>query len=159
MHTEQRFYKKISLSGTSIICIKWSIIVRIIYIGIVMAYDPTNIFARIIKGELPCDKVYEDDAVLAFNDLHPAAPLHVLILPKGPYRSFDDFVFDADSETVKNFFVKVREIAHKLGLAEDGYRLIMNHGAHASQTIHHYHVHLLGRRHLGPLVTGDTHHV
>jgi diadenosine tetraphosphate (Ap4A) HIT family hydrolase len=122
-------------------------------------YDPSNIFARIIRGEVPCNKVYEDNNVIAFHDLHPAAPIHVLVLPKGPYRSFDDFVVDADNQTVKNFFVKVREIAHKLGLAEDGYRLIMNHGDNAMQTIHHYHVHILGKKPLGPLVSGDTHHV
>lgn len=123
-----------------------------------MIYDSNNLFARIIKGELPCDKVYEDDHVIAFHDIHPAAPIHVLILPKGEYCSFDDFVFKADSDTVRNFYLKVREIAHSLGLAETGYRLIMNHGPHASQTVHHYHVHLLGKRPLGPLVAGDNYH-
>ena len=123
-----------------------------------MAYDPNNLFARIIKGELPCDKVYEDDYVFAFHDIHPAAPVHVLILPKGEYCSFDDFVLKADNEKVGNFYLKVREIAHSLELAETGYRLIMNHGPHASQTVHHYHVHLLGKRHLGALVAGDTYH-
>lgn len=123
-----------------------------------MSYDPNNLFARIIKGELPCNKVYEDDQVLAFHDIHPAAPVHVLVLPKGEYCSFDDFVLKADSDTVRNFYVRVREIAHSLGLDQSGYRLIMNHGPHASQTVHHYHVHLLGKRHLGALVAGDTYH-
>jgi diadenosine tetraphosphate (Ap4A) HIT family hydrolase len=123
-----------------------------------MPYDPNNIFAHIIKGELPCNKVYEDDHVIAFHDLHPAAPLHVLILPKGEYCSFDDFVLKATSSTVHNFYLKIREIAHSLGLAQSGYRLIMNHGPHASQTVEHYHVHLLGKRHLGALVAGDIHH-
>ncbi len=123
-----------------------------------MKYNPENIFARIIRGELPCNKVYEDDDIIAFHDLYPAAPLHVLILPKLQYCSFDDFAFNADGDTIKNFYLKIREIAHSLGLGESGYRLIMNHGADASQTVEHYHVHLLGKRHLGPLVTGDAYH-
>lgn len=123
-----------------------------------MIYDPNNLFARIIKGLVPCDKVYEDDSVFAFHDINPAAPLHVLVLPKGEYCSFDDFVFKADAQTIKSFYLKVRELAHYLGLAESGYRIVMNHGPDASQTVYHYHVHILGSGYLGAMVPGDTQH-
>lgn len=123
-----------------------------------MTYDPNNVFARIIRGEFPSSKVYEDDQVLAINDIHPSAPVHVLVMPKGKYKSFDDFSTKAKPTEVANFFKKVREIAHKLKLTKDGYRLIMNHGTDAMQTVHHFHVHILGQRLLGPLVIGDTYH-
>lgn len=122
-----------------------------------MAYDSDNIFARIIRGEIPCKKVYEDDATIAFHDISPAAPVHVLVLPKGEYVSFDDFA-QAGAETVGRFFATVQRIASELGVTENGYRLIMNHGADASQTVPHYHVHILGGRSLGALVPGDAHH-
>lgn len=123
-----------------------------------MEYDRNNLFARILRGELPCTKVYEDDAVLAFNDIHPAAPVHVLVLPKGEYRSFDDFAANAKPEEMHHFYCKVREIAHKLGVEKTGYRLVMNHGSDASQAVPHYHVHILGKRPLGGIVSGDVSH-
>lgn len=123
-----------------------------------MSYDPNNIFARIIRGELPCTKVYEDESVLAFNDIHPSAPVHVLVLPKGEYKSFDDFAESASADEMKHFYSKVREIAHKLGVEKTGYRLVMNHGADASQAVPHYHVHILGKRSLGGIVSGDVTH-
>ncbi|MCE2992161.1 MAG: histidine triad nucleotide-binding protein [Candidatus Jidaibacter sp.] len=123
-----------------------------------MKYDDANIFARIIKGEIPCKKVYEDELVIAFHDISPSAPVHILILPKGNYCSFDDFVLNADEKLVKHFYLKIREIAHSLGLERTGYRLIMNHGADACQTVNHYHVHLLGKKPLGALVVGDSYH-
>ncbi len=123
-----------------------------------MAYDKDNIFARIIRGELPANKVYEDDNVLAINDIHPSAPIHVLVMPKEKYISFDDFAAKAKPEVVANFFKKVQEIAKKLGVHKTGYRLISNHGSDAMQTVPHFHMHLLGQRMMGPLVSGDTYH-
>jgi histidine triad (HIT) family protein len=124
----------------------------------IMTYDPNNIFAKIIRGEIPCDAVYQDDAVLAFNDITPAAPVHVLVVPKGQYCSFDDFVTQADAITVANFFAKIQQIAAKLGVVESGYRLITNHGADASQTVPHFHVHILAGKPLGGLIPDDTLH-
>ena len=123
-----------------------------------MSYDSGNIFAKIIRKEIPCNMVYEDDEVLAFHDIHPAAPVHVLVLPKGEFRSFDDFVDHVDHGVVARFFAAVKKIAGSLGLQESGYRLIANHGSDASQTVPHFHMHILGKRKLGALVSGDSHH-
>lgn len=123
-----------------------------------MAYDRDNIFARILRGEIPCQKVYEDEGALAFRDISPAAPVHVLVIPKGEYVSFDDFTATAGADAVGRFFATVRHIAGELGVAESGYRLITNHGADASQTVPHFHVHILGGRALGGLVPGDAPH-
>lgn len=120
-----------------------------------MAYDTNNIFARILRGEIPCKKVYEDDAVLAFEDIQPAAPTHVLVIPKGEFVSFHDFA--ADGTRLAAFFTSVRELAEQLGVAEAGYRLITNHGADASQSVPHFHVHILAGRPLGGLLPGDAH--
>lgn len=117
-----------------------------------MVYDQNNIFAKIIRGEIPCDKVYEDEAVLAFKDIHPKAPIHVLVIPKGNYTSFDDFAAHAGAEEMKKFYRAVGQIARDLGLQESGYRLISNHNLHAGQEVFHYHVHILGGRPLGPMV-------
>ena len=117
-----------------------------------MAYDSSNVFARILRGELPAKKVYEDAAVLAFNDITPKAPVHVLVIPKQPYVSMDDFARDAGAEEVGRFFKTVGEIARKLGLADKGYRLILNVGGHGGQEVPHIHVHILGGRPIGPMV-------
>src|SRR5690349_13825251 len=111
-----------------------------------MAYDSGNIFAKILRGEIPCKKVHEDEFALAFEDIAPAAPVHVLVVPKGEYISFNDFSARASKEEVKGFFSSVQTVAEKLGLVENGYRLISNHGPDASQTVHHFHVHVLGGR-------------
>ncbi len=121
-------------------------------------YNHDNIFAKIIRGEIPCNKVYEDEQVVAFNDLHPAAPVHVLVLPKGAYISFHDFIANAPHSQIIHFFSKVQELAQQLGVVESGYRLIANHGSDASQTVPHFHIHLIGKRKLGALVVGDTYH-
>ena len=107
-----------------------------------MTYDTNNIFAKIIRGEIPCEKVYEDDHVLAFNDVNPKAPVHVLVLPKQPYISFDDFGEKASAEEIKAFVQATSRIARDLGLAEDGYRLIANHKAYAGQEVFHFHLHI-----------------
>lgn len=121
-----------------------------------MTYDSENVFAKIIRGEIPCDAVYQDDKVLAFNDISPAAPVHVLVVPKGEYCSFDDFMTQADAEIVTSFFAKVKEIASQLNIVESGYRLITNHGVDASQTVPHFHVHILGGKPLGGLIESDA---
>src|SRR5688572_20019274 len=122
-----------------------------------MAYDDNNVFARIIRGEIPAQKVYEDGDVLAFHDISRAAPVHVLVIPKGKYISFDDFTTGAGAEEVARFFAAIRKIAHELGVAESGYRLVTNHGSNASQTVPHFHVHILAGRALGGLLPGTSH--
>lgn len=120
-----------------------------------MSYDQDNIFAKIIRQEIPADIVYEDRHILAFNDIAPAAPTHVLVVPKGEYTSFNDFSQHASADEVAYFFLKVQEIAESLGVHETGYRLITNHGKDASQSVPHFHVHILAGRALGGLVPGD----
>ncbi len=115
-------------------------------------YDETNIFARILRGEIPNKTVFEDDDVLAFHDITPAAPVHVLVIPKGEYTSFDDFTKHASAERMTHFWRVVRKVAKELGLNESGYRILTNHGPHASQSVPHFHVHILGGRNLGGLV-------
>lgn len=121
-----------------------------------MAYDKNNIFAKILRGEIPNNTVYEDEYVLAFHDIAGAAPVHVLIIPKGEYSSFHDFVEMAKADVVAAFFNRVQLVADKLGLTADGYRLITNHGHNGSQSVPHFHVHLLGGKQLGGLLAGDA---
>lgn len=117
-----------------------------------MDYDSTNVFARIIRGEIAASKIYEDDFILAIKDIAPAAPVHILIIPKGEYRSFQDFVLTAPSEIQGSFFASIAMLAKKLDIAESGYRLITNHGENAAQSVAHFHVHLLGGRKMGALL-------
>lgn len=121
-----------------------------------MTYDTGNVFARILRGEIPASKVYEDEEVLAIRDIAAAAPVHLLVMPKGEYVSFDDFAAKAAPETVGRFFQKLRSIAAEQGVRGGGYRLITNHGADASQSVPHFHVHLLAGRPLGGLLPEDT---
>lgn len=121
-----------------------------------MTYDANNIFAKILRKEIPANIVFEDEAVLAFHDISAAAPVHVLVVPKGEYISFDDFMEKAGAEEVAVFFSRIRKIAHTLGIQETGYRLITNHGRNASQSVPHFHVHILAGRPLGGLLPGDT---
>lgn len=109
-----------------------------------MSYDPNNIFAKILRKEISAQIIYEDDNVLAFNDIFPKAPTHVLVIPKASYVSFDDFINTAAAEKIVVFFQTIRKIAHQLGLAESGYRLMMNHGQDSGQEVPHFHVHILG---------------
>lgn len=123
-----------------------------------MSYDANNIFAKIIRGEIPANKVYEDAQTLAFHDISKAAPTHVLVIPKGEFINFYDFVNKAGAGAVENFFKTVAKIAKDLGLEESGYRLISNVGADASQSVAHFHIHILGKKKLGALVVGDKNH-
>jgi histidine triad (HIT) family protein len=111
-----------------------------------MAYDRNNIFARILRGELPCKKIHESEFALAFEDIQPAAPVHVLVVPKGEYVSSDDFFANASAEAVAGFWRTVGEVARKTGVDKTGYRLVANHGADANQIVFHFHVHVIGGR-------------
>lgn len=117
-----------------------------------MAYDRDNIFARILRDEIPCDKVFEDDHVLAFADINPQAPTHVLVIPKGEYVSMDDFTANASDAEVAALFRAVGAVARELGLAESGYRILANHGPDSHQEVPHLHVHIFGGRPLGPML-------
>jgi histidine triad (HIT) family protein len=114
-------------------------------------YDESNIFARILRGEITCKKVYEDPWALAFHDINPQAPVHVLIVPKGRYISFADFSA-APAEEVGGFMRAVGTVARELGLEGEGYRLLANMGGHAGQEVPHFHMHLFGGRPLGRML-------
>jgi len=116
------------------------------------AYDENNIFAKILKGEIPCDKVYEDDHVLAFNDISPQAPVHVLVIPKGAYVSIDDFGANASAEEAKALYAAVARIVADKGLKKDGFRTIANTGINGGQEVPHFHLHILGGKKLGPML-------
>jgi len=116
------------------------------------AYDDGNIFARILRGEVPNKTVYEDEWALAFHDIAPAAPVHVLVIPKGAYVSWDDFSARASAEEIAGFVRAVGTVARELGLVEPGYRLLANVGHHAGQEVAHLHVHLFGGGPLGPMI-------
>ena len=115
-------------------------------------YDEQNIFAKILRGEIPCSKVYEDEHALAFHDINPAAPVHVLLIPKGAYVSWDDFSSQASEAEIAGFIRAVGTVARDLGLVEPGYRLLANVGGDAGQEVPHFHVHLFGGRPLGPML-------
>ena len=123
-----------------------------------MPIDPTspsddgNIFARILRGEIPCSKVYEDAHALAFNDIAPQAPTHVLVVPKGAYVSWDDFSAHAPAEEIAGFVRAVGRIAREAGLVEPGYRLLANVGGDSGQEVPHLHVHIFAGRPLGPML-------
>ncbi len=115
-------------------------------------YDNSNIFARILRGEIPNRTVYEDDFVLAFHDIGPQAPTHVLVIPKGKYVSFADFSAQASEAEITGFIRAVGRVAKMLGLEAPGYRLIANMGEHSGQEVPHFHVHIVGGRPLGRMV-------
>ena len=117
------------------------------------SYDPTNIFARILRGEIPNKTVLETPHTLAFHDIAPHAPVHVLVIPKGPYATFDHFAAMASADELLDFHRACAQVCKLVGVAPgDGYRAITNAGAHGMQEVPHYHLHILGGRVLGPLV-------
>lgn len=116
-----------------------------------MAYDKNNIFAKILRGEVPCKKIYEDVFALAFYDIAPAAPVHALVIPKGEYTSFHDFAV-APPMVQNGFFLAVQRVAEQLGVEKDGYRIISNHGKNAGQVVPHFHIHMLAGKDLGGLL-------
>jgi diadenosine tetraphosphate (Ap4A) HIT family hydrolase len=115
-------------------------------------YDDTNIFARILRGEIPSKRVYEDDWAIAFHDINPQAPVHVLVIPRGPYRSWADFSAAAGDAEIAGFVRAVGQVARQLGLEAPGYRLLANAGLDAHQEVPHLHVHLFAGRPLGPML-------
>ena len=115
-------------------------------------YDENNIFARILRGEIPNRTVYEDEWTLAFHDINPQAPTHILVIPKKPYCSFADFSATATEAEIIGFVRAVGKVARSLGLEAPGYRLLSNMGGHGGQEVPHFHVHLFGGRPLGRMV-------
>jgi diadenosine tetraphosphate (Ap4A) HIT family hydrolase len=118
-----------------------------------MSYDNNNIFARILRKEIPCKTVLESDHGLAFHDIHPKAPVHVLVIPKGNYTDAFDFYSRAGEEEIMGFSRFLSEVIEVLGIKEQGYRLIANHGLYGGQEVPHFHMHILGGRSLGPMVS------
>jgi len=118
----------------------------------IVAYDPNNIFARILRGEIPCKKVYEDEHALAFHDINPQAKIHVLVIPKGTYVSMADFAIKASDKEIAAFIRAVGKTAEKLGVIESGYRLLANHGPNSHQEVPHLHVHIFGGQKLGRMI-------
>ena len=118
----------------------------------VPSYDPSNIFARILRKEIPCKAVYEDEHVLAFHDINPQAPVHVLVIPKGAYVHLVDFSARASDAEIAALMRAVGAIARQLGLDASGYRFLANNGVNAHQEVPHLHIHLFGGRKLGPML-------
>lgn len=117
-----------------------------------MAYDENNIFAKILRGEIPNNTVYEDDHVLAFNDIAPQAPVHILVIPKGQYISIDDFGANGSPEEIKAFYTAIATITKDKGLSGDGFRCIANTGINGGQEVPHFHMHILGGTKMGAMV-------
>lgn len=117
-----------------------------------MSYDSNNVFAKILRGQIPCAKIYEDEHVLAFKDIRPQAKVHALVIPKGAYVSAQDFGEKASDQEIASVQRAISRIARELGVAETGYRLIANSGAHGHQEVPHYHVHILGGQPMGRMV-------
>jgi len=117
-----------------------------------MAYDLNNVFAKILREEIPCDKIYEDEFALAFRDVNPQAPTHVLVIPRGAYMSMADFSEAATDAEITGFFRAVGQVARDLKVENSGYRILANHGVDAHQEVPHFHVHLFAGRKLGPMI-------
>lgn len=117
-----------------------------------LPYDDQNVFAKILRGEIPNRTVYEDEWALAFHDINPQAPTHVLVIPKGAYVSWDDFSAQAPAEEIAGFIRAVGHVARSLDLVEPGYRLLANIGQNGHQEVPHLHVHLFGGKPLGPML-------
>jgi diadenosine tetraphosphate (Ap4A) HIT family hydrolase len=115
-------------------------------------YDPNNIFARILRDEIPSRRVYEDEWAIAFHDISPLAPVHILVIPRGPYVSISDFVAKATDAEIAGFFRAVGQVAKQEGLESPGFRLLTNMGMHSGQEVPHLHVHLFGGAPLGPML-------
>ena len=118
-----------------------------------LPYDPANIFARILRDEISSRRVFEDEWAVAFHDIAPAAATHILVIPRGPYVSWDDFSANAPAEEIAGFVRAVGHVAREQGLVAAGYRLLANTGAHGAQEVPHLHVHLFGGKPLGPMLS------
>lgn len=117
-----------------------------------MAYDQNNIFAKILRGEIPCNKIYEDDYAIAFHDIAPKAPVHVLVIPKKPYVSIADFTAEGTPEDIAGFYRAFGNVVKQLGVEDSGFRTIANTGLNGGQEVPHFHLHILAGRVLGPMV-------
>jgi len=117
-----------------------------------MAYDSNNIFARILRGEIPAKKIYEDSHALAFHDIHPQAKVHALVIPKGAYVSWADFSAKASEAEIAGFVRAVGKVARELGVEDSGYRILANHGPDSHQEVPHLHVHIFGGQRLGRMI-------
>jgi len=115
-------------------------------------YDPQNVFAKILRGEIPSTRVFENDYAIAFHDIAPVAPIHVLVIPRGAYISWADFSAMASDAEIAGFVRAVGQVARDLGLEAPGYRLLANMGEHSGQEVPHLHVHLFGGRPMGPML-------
>lgn len=118
----------------------------------VKTYDQNNIFARILRGEIPCRKVAENDHALAFHDINPLAPTHVLVIPKGPYVDIDHFSGAASEAEIVSFVRLIGEVARQQGVDADGFRILANTGSNGHQEVPHLHIHVFGGRPLGPML-------
>ena len=117
-----------------------------------LPYDDQNIFAKVLRDEIPSKRVYEDEYAIAFHDIAPQAPTHILVIPRGAYVSWDDFSARASDTEIAGFVRAVGEVARAAGLVEPGYRLLANVGQDAHQEIAHLHVHIFAGRTLGPML-------
>ena len=117
-----------------------------------LPYDDSNIFAKILRGEIPPNRVYEEEWAIAFHDINPQAEVHILDVPRGRYVSWDDFSAHAPAEEIAGFVRAVGHVARAHGLVEPGYRLLANIGRHGGQEVPHLHVHLFGGQFLGPMI-------
>ena len=117
-----------------------------------MAYDRNNVFARVLRGEIPCKKVYESEHALAFHDIRPQTPVHVLVIPKGEYVSLDDFSAKASDAEIAGLVRAAAEVARRLGAVAPGYRILANNGPDARQEVPHFHVHVFAGKDLGRMI-------
>jgi histidine triad (HIT) family protein len=117
------------------------------------AYDDTNIFAKILRGEIPNKTVYEDEHTLAFEDINPQAPVHVLVIPKGQYVSMTDFAENASDAEIAALNRAVLKVVEIKGLKDDGYRILANAGVNGHQEVPHLHIHVFGGKRLGPMLS------
>ncbi len=117
-----------------------------------VAYDSDNIFAKILRGEIPCNKAHEDEHALAFHDINPQTPTHILVIPKGPYESMDDFSAGASEAEIAGFFRAVGKVARDADAVEGGYRILANNGRDAHQEVPHFHVHVFAGKDLGRMI-------
>lgn len=118
-----------------------------------MTYDPQNIFAKILRTEIPCKKIYENEWVIAFPDIAPKAPVHILVIPKGAYVDMADFGARASTDEISGFFRAISDIVKEQGLEQAGFRAIANTGQNGGQEVPHFHMHLLGGSRLGPMIS------
>lgn len=115
-------------------------------------YDKNNTFVKIIGKDIPAEIIYEDDNLIAFNDINPVAPVHIIIIPKKEYIDYNDFILKASSDEIKDYFIKLAYIASLAGLDQDGYRLITNKGVKSGQSVFHFHFHIIGGKAISKLI-------